>query len=211
MREQPAAYTPGPVRRTLRLSVEIIQTLVLTVLVYFTIQTFVAQPYRVEQGSMENTLRPGQFVLVDKFSPFFDPYSRGDIVVFQPPPSDRAVTDDTPYIKRVIGVPGDEVRIADGVVSVNGVRLDETGYVHDGEGTYPVDVRRTRWVVPKGSFFVMGDHRSNSTDSRTERIGFVPIDHVIGRAFLRYWPIPNLGILETPTYPAVPVAAATDS
>ena len=83
-------YTAGLVtRRPLGCLFEIVETLVLTLIIFFVIQTFVAQPYRVEQMSMENTLQPDQYVLVDKLTPRFDPYSRGDIVVFQPPPAGR--------------------------------------------------------------------------------------------------------------------------
>jgi len=195
------------VNRSLKLVVEVVETLILTVIVYLVIQTFVAQPYRVEQGSMQQTLQEGQYVLVDKLTPHFDAYSRGDIVVFHPPEG-AGEPDDTPYIKRVIGVTGDEVRIRDGRVWVNGVALDESRYVYEAESTYALDQRVTRWTVPAGALFVLGDHRSNSTDSRTERIGFIPVDNVIGRAFLRYWPIPTLAIFDTPTYPQVPVAAA---
>lgn len=207
VRNRRGAYTPGPVNRSLKLVVEVVETLILTVIVYLVIQTFVAQPYRVEQGSMQQTLQEGQYVLVDKLTPHFDAYSRGDIVVFHPPEG-GGEPDDTPYIKRVIGVTGDEVRIRDGRVWVNGVALDESRYVYEAESTYALDQRVTRWTVPAGALFVLGDHRSNSTDSRTERIGFIPVDNVIGRAFLRYWPIPTLAILDTPTYPQVPVAAA---
>ena len=98
---------------------EIAETLVLTVVIFLVIQTFVAQPYRVEQQSMQKTLEDGQYVLVDKLTPRFDDYSRGDIIVFRPRGSDA---DQTPYIKRVIGVAGDTVEIRGGRVHVNGQR-----------------------------------------------------------------------------------------
>ena len=81
------AYTRGPVmRRYLGFFVEVIETLLLTVVVYLLVQAFVAQPFRIEQGSMETTLHPGQYVLIDKLTPHFDTYSRGDIIVFRPQP-----------------------------------------------------------------------------------------------------------------------------
>ncbi len=193
--------------RSLKLLLEIAQTLVLTVVVYLVVQAFVAQPYRVEQGSMQDTLQEGQYVLVDKLTPRFDDYSRGDIVVFRSR-EDGGASGATPFIKRVIGVTGDEVEIHDGRVWVNGVALEESGYLHGSGSTYPIDQRQTRWLVPSHSLFVLGDHRSDSTDSRSGRVGFVPVDDVIGRAFLRYWPIPTVRFLETPSYPRVPVAAA---
>src|SRR5207253_1786752 len=102
---------------------ELIETLVVTVLLFFGIQTFLAQPFEVEMTSMQNTLQPGQYVLVDKLTPHFAPYHRGDIVVFQPP---ATVARAAPFIKRVIGEPGDTVDIRDdGRVAVNGTVIDE--------------------------------------------------------------------------------------
>jgi signal peptidase I len=195
------------VSRSLKLLVDIAQALVLTIVVYLLVQTFVAQPYRVEQGSMQDTLQEGQYVLVDKLTPRFDHYSRGDIVVFRSR-EDGDARGATRYIKRVIGVAGDEVEIHDGRVWVNGMALEESGYVHAGGSTYAVDQRQTHWMVPSDSLFVLGDHRVDSTDSRSARVGFVPVDHVIGRAFLRYWPISTVGFLETPSYAQVPVSGA---
>src|SRR5216110_3864508 len=101
-------YTPPPVTRRPALGClfEVVETLVLTVVIFLGIQTFVAQPYKVQQGSMENTLLPDQYVLVDKLTPRWAPYERGDIVVLHPP-STYPDPDGTPFITRVIGLPGD--------------------------------------------------------------------------------------------------------
>jgi signal peptidase I len=191
--------------------IEIAETLVLTIIIFWLIQSFVAQPYRVEQESMRTTLEPNQYVLVDKLSPHFDSYSRGDIVVFNPVLRDTCtadvtggLTDVTPYIKRVIGEPGDRVELVEGDVEVNGVALDEP-YIH-GAQTVPLS-GETVWRVPADRLFVMGDNRQNSTDSRSDQIGMICARDVIGRAWLRYWPIDTLGILQTPTYPNVPAAS----
>src|SRR5512132_1791808 len=87
---------------------EIVETLVLTLIIFLVIQNFVAQPWRVEQGSMEHTLEPDQYVLIDKLTPRFEPYQRGDIVVFAPPPGFER-EGGAPFIKRVIGVGGDTI------------------------------------------------------------------------------------------------------
>jgi signal peptidase I len=186
---------------------EIVETLVLTLLIFWVIQSFVAQPYRVEQQSMETTLEPDQYVLVDKLTPHWDTYKRGDIVVFTPPKGWASGTTDTPYIKRVIGIGGDTITIHDGKVFVNNVQLVEP-YVfqENGKPQQTEDVLQTgEWVVPQGELFLMGDHRQSSADSR--EFGTVAVDKVIGRAWLRYWPINTLEILPTPTHPELQTAA----
>ena len=180
---------------------EIVETLVLTLIIFLVIQTFVAQPYKVQQQSMEHTLEPDQYVLVDKLTPRFDTYKRGDIVVFTPP-ADWVQDDGTPFIKRVIGLGGDTVEVRDGSVFINGTKIVEP-YIFvaapgDPPGPTTVPGDENRWVIPAGELFLMGDHRSNSADSRT--FGPVPTGQVIGRAWLRYWPLNVFGILPTPTY-----------
>jgi signal peptidase I len=200
-------------RKPLGCLIEIAETLILTIVIFWLIQTFAAQPYKVQQQSMEPTLEPEQYVLVDKLTPHFDSYSRGDVVVFNPvvhvdetcasPVEADSLVDLVPYIKRVIGEPGDLVELRNGDVFVNGVLIDEP-YVH-GAQTDPMG-SDTMWTVETGRLFVMGDNRNNSTDSRSEQIGQICVNDVIGRAWLRYWPINTLGILQTPTYPDVPPA-----
>lgn len=189
-------YTPRLVsKRPLGCLFEVVETLVLTVVIFLVIQNFVAQPYRIEQQSMEQTLEPGQYVLIDKLSPRWDDYSRGDIIVFWPPEE----THDVPFIKRVIGLPGDRVAIRDGGVYVNGIPLDEP-YVFGGP-TEP-GTQGDVVIVPPDSYFALGDHRSDSTDSRV--FGFVARDDIIGRAVVRYWPISTFTFLATPTYTGLP-------
>jgi signal peptidase I len=187
---------------------EIVETLVLTLIIFIVIQNFIAQPYKVQQSSMERTLLQEQYVLVDKLSPRFDTYKRGDIVVFTPP-ADWVGDDGTPFIKRVIGVGGDEVEIHDGGVYINGVRLDEPYIFEEDDGSpQSTEAPQERWAIPEGELFLMGDHRQDSADSRA--FGPVPVGQVIGRAWLRYWPFDTFGVLATPTYaapnesPAVP-------
>ncbi|HEX5590133.1 MAG TPA: signal peptidase I [Candidatus Limnocylindrales bacterium] len=180
---------------------EVLETLVLTVLIFFGIQTFVAQPFKVQQGSMENTLLEEQYVLVDKLSPRWDAYSTGDIIVFEPPES-WSQGSTVPFIKRVIGVGGDVIELRDGLVHVNGVELDEDYIFRDENGpqqTLPAAGGATRWVVPDGELFVMGDHRQDSADSRN--FGPIQISHVVGRAWLRYWPFDKFTIIDVPAYP----------
>jgi signal peptidase I len=182
---------------------EVVETLVLTLLIFLVIQTFVAQPYKVQQGSMERTLEENQYVLVDKLTPRWNAYSRGDIIVFDPPATWVEGGIRTPFIKRVIGIGGDTIELRDGAVYVNGTKLDEP-YLYVGsdgrpQATEPAPGGSSRWVVPAGDLFVMGDHRMNSADSRT--FGPIQVTHVIGRAWLRYWPFDQFGILQKPAHP----------
>jgi signal peptidase I len=203
----PSLYSPLVDRRSsLGCLFEVVETLVLTLVIFFVIQTFVAQPYQVQQQSMERTLEPGQYVLVDKLTPRWDAYGRGDVVVFNPPAS--WTSDPTPFIKRVIGLPGDTIEVkSDGLVYVNGTPLDETYTYRNTQGVNEPTTAspdQGTWVVPPGDLFVMGDHREASADSRV--FGPISISNVIGRAFLRYWPISTIGILSTPAYPDIPAA-----
>ena len=204
-------YTPTPVsRKPLGCLVEIAETLILTIVIFWLIQTFVAQPFRVQQQSMHGTLEENQYVLVDKLTPKWDPYNRGDIVVLNPIIHEDSCTEpgtpyeplgDVPFIKRVIGEPGDLVELRGGSVFVNGVQLTEP-YIH-GERSTPEN-GETSWQLPSDQVFVMGDNRENSSDSR--EFGPICIADLVGRAWLRYWPIDTLSILQTPTYANVPTA-----
>jgi signal peptidase I len=180
--------------------IEIVETLALTLIIFVVIQNFIAQPYKVQQSSMERTLMQEQYVLVDKLTPRFDAYKRGDIVVFTPP-EDWVGADHTPFIKRVIGIGGDTVEIHDGGVYINDERLDEPYIYKESDGSVQTtDASQERWVIPDGDLFLMGDHRQDSADSRA--FGPVPVNQVIGRAWLRYWPFDTFGVLATPTYAA---------
>jgi len=197
-----SAITETPSKRALvrRGVFEVVETLVLTVVIFFLVHTFIAQPFRVEQRSMESTLLPEQYVLVDKLTPRWAPYERGDIVVFEPPESMASAQRD-PFIKRVIGLPGDRVELEDGLVLVNGVELDEPYlFVRRGEPepTEPSFGGETSWLVAEGELFVMGDHREASADSR--EFGPIDVSTVLGRALLRYWPFDAFGPIQRPTY-----------
>jgi signal peptidase I len=171
---------------------ELVQTLVLTLIIFFVVQNFVAQPYELRQQSMEHTLEPGEYVLVDKLTPRFGDYNRGDIIVFHPPVGWEDPSK-TPFIKRIIGVAGDNLEIRDGAVFVNDKALDEP-YLFEDEPTPDVAGRQS-WIVPDGEYFVMGDHRGASADSR--QFDTIGRDSIIGRAWLRYWPIARFGVVES--------------
>jgi signal peptidase I len=186
---------------------EIVETVLLTVVIFFVVHQFVAEPREISQASMEHTLEPHQFVLVDKLSPIFSDYKRGDVIVFQPPAGFQENGADIPFIKRVIGVAGDLVEIHDDAVWVNGVKLVEP-YVYDGQPTTPTS-GQSSWRIGPGQLFVMGDHRQESQDSRA--FGPIQKSTVIGRAWLRYWPLSSLSFVGSASYPGVPNASPLPS
>jgi len=204
--ETPASSEQPAPRRRLGCALEIVETLVLTLVIYLVIHNFVAQPFEVQQQSMMPTVNPGEYVLIDKISPRFNDYQRGDIVVFQPP--DGFGQGGIPFIKRVIGLPGDVVSLENGRVFVqqpggSPVRLEEPYVLRSIGGgpapTLPKDADgTTSWTVPPDTYFVMGDNRPDSQDSRV--FGAVSRDLIVGRAWLRYFPLDRMGLVGHPTY-----------
>lgn len=164
-----------------RLVREIIETIVLTVLMFLVIR-FAVQNFNIEGHSMEPSLHDQELILVDKWTYLFHPPTRGDVIVFVAPPQPSQ-----DYIKRVIGVPGDVITIQNTTVIVDGVPLRETYVDPRNQGTTFEDKRIANLVVPPNDYFVLGDNRANSSDSRVW--GFVPQQNIVGRAAFVYWPL----------------------
>ena len=160
---------------------EIIETLLLTLFIFWLVNTATGR-YRVQGHSMLPTLQEGEYLIINKLSYFLDEPQRGDIVVLHFP-RDRS----REYIKRVIGLPGDQIEIGGDQVKVNGVPLQEP-YLN-GEPSY----RSASWTVPEGQYFVMGDNRNNSSDSRTW--SFLPAKDIVGKAWLIYWGVEDWGLV----------------
>lgn len=156
-------------------------------LVALVIKVFLLQAFYIPSRSMEPTLRIGDRVLVNKMSYKLHDINRGDIVVFERPPGEAAgeIKD---LIKRVIGLPGETIESIDGRVVIDGRVLEEP-YLAEGTSTEGL----TRQVVEEGKIFVMGDNRGDSRDSRF--FGQIDQDLVVGRAFVRVWPLTHLGVL----------------
>ena len=207
----PASGERAGSRRALGCAFEIVETLVLTLVIYLVIHNFVAQPFEVQQRSMFPTIVSGEYILIDKLTPRFGDYEYGDVVVFDPPSSSGLNSEGIPFIKRVIGLPGDTVTLENGRVFVtrpgeSPVRIEEAYVVREEDGspalTQPRDSNGTReWVVPDGSYFVMGDNRPDSQDSRA--FGPITEDLILGRAWLRYFPLERVGLIERPDYPSL--------
>jgi signal peptidase I len=167
---EPAVEQPANWKRFV---LDILETIVLAVVLYFGINAVSAR-VRVDGFSMRPTLEDGEYILVNKLAYKTGEPVRGDIVVFIFP-----VNPQEDLIKRVIGLPGESISVHNGLVSVNGVPLSEP-YIaappaYDGD-----------WVVPEGQLFVLGDNRNDSRDSH--QWGLLPIENVIGRAMVIYWP-----------------------
>ncbi len=155
-----------------------------------------ASPFIVQHSSMVTTLEPGAVLLVDRVSPELNGIQRGEVVVFRPP---IAGYTGEPFVKRVIGLPGEHVSIRAGHVYINGQELAEP-YVYDGELT-TTSVADYELTVPAGDVFVLGDHRADSYDSRG--YGPVPISSILGRAWLALEPGASPALLSSPAYPSV--------
>ena len=163
--------------------VDTVETILLAVVLFLVINALSAR-VRVENVSMLPTLQPGEFLLINRVSYKLGDPSVGDIIVFHAPG-----VSELDYIKRVVGTPGDTVRIAEGIVYVNDQPLYEP-YIADPPNY------SGEWVVPEEEVFVLGDNRNNSSDSHLW--GFVPLDDVVGRALLIYWPLEEMTLLRSP-------------
>ena len=191
---------PAHAKRSLSGMLEMWGLVVVALLLAFVIKTFLVQAFFIPSGSMIPTLEVGDRVLVEKVSYRFRTPERGEIIVFQRPGAERARAGvsgqlrsfleglglaqpdaDIDLIKRVIGLPGERVRVRKGVVLINGRPLREP-YAEPESRSFPAT------LVPKGHLFMMGDNRMNSQDSRFAELGTIPADNVVGRAFVILWP-----------------------
>jgi signal peptidase I len=198
--------------------VETAKTIGISIVLALGLRQFVAQAFFIPSGSMEPTLLVDDRVIVDRVSYRFSDPQRGDIVVFDPTAKLQEMNYKEAFIKRVIGLPGDTVEVHDDKVTINGKPLTENypSAQHPTEMTkLYIEINKknpqTRlWsperkgpefpqsgqsnVVPAGQYLVLGDHRSNSSDSRIW--GFVPKDKIVGKAIIRFWPLNRLGGLD---------------
>jgi signal peptidase I len=192
------AEEPPPPKRSHRAIIEWVAILVVAVLAAVLLRTFVIQPYYIPSGSMEPTLKVGDKVLVNKLSYHFHSVHRGDVVVFSRPPNDYSA-DIKDLIKRVIGLPNETVSASNGRVYVDGRMLNEPWLPKAVATTFPSQIPGCRPApagacrIPAGDYFVMGDNRGNSEDSRF--IGPIAGHLIVGRAFLLVWPLGRIGTL----------------
>ena len=193
-RQEESHQDPQAVKKKLPLFLDfLLQLLLCLVLVFGVVKPFVVEPFYIPSPSMVPTLEIGDRVLVNKFVYRFSDPQRGDIIVF------RSVAEGgVDLIKRVVGLPGDKVELLHGQVFLNGQRQNEPYVVNKPcVRSRPKTCSYGPVTVPKGHYFVMGDNRANSEDSRF--IGPVPKKTIVGEAFLRLWPPGRVGSLEEPS------------
>lgn len=173
---------------------DILETIIVALAIFVVIYLFLFQPHQVKGASMEPNFHDGEYILTDKISYRFGAPKRGDIVIFRAPRNPEL-----DFIKRVIGEPGDRVKISNGKVLVNDVQLKEqylSAALYTHGGAFLTD--NSTFTVPEKAYFVLGDNRDHSSDSR--EWGPVPVGNLIGKAFFRYWPPTRLGILPHASY-----------
>jgi signal peptidase I len=156
---------------------EIVETLLLTFFIFWLVHSLVGR-YRIDGSSMYPTLQDGEYLIINNMTYLLDDPQHGDIVVFRHPRNELNL------IKRVVGVPGDQVTIEEGTVWVNGEAIVEP-YIADSPNY------NGSWEVPSGNYFVLGDNRNNSSDSHSW--GFLPEENLLGKALYVYWPPADWG------------------
>ena len=173
---------------------DFVETVVVSLAIFFVIYIFIAQPHQVNGHSMDPNLQTGEYLLTEKLSYRFGEPQRGEVIVFRAPLS-ACIDTGCDYIKRVIGLPGETVKVAQGKIWINGQPLDESQYlsaqVITNAGAYTAGEREI--TLGQDQYFVCGDNRAGSSDSRT----WGPIERkaIIGRAFFSYWPTATFGLI----------------
>lgn len=169
------------------------QTVLIAASFFLVIYIFFMRPFEVSGDSMYPTYENGEYILTDLISMRFSEPKQGDVIVFKAPEDENK-----DYIKRVIAIPGDTVKVENYKVSVNGKELDESAYLSATVRTSSGDALREgeTFTVPQGTLIVMGDNRPNSSDSR--EWGALPREDVIGRSFFVYWPPNKMRLIQNP-------------
>ncbi len=179
----------GVLRSTWRRSIlETLDASIFAAVLSLIIITFVVQAFYIPSGSMEPTLQIGDRILVSKFSYRLGPIRRGDIIVFRFP-----LSPSRDFVKRVVALAGESVELREGLVLINGKPLSELYPTPLPGGDRACTSSYGPKKMPEGQYFVLGDNRCNSEDSRF--FGFVPAENVVGKALLVYWPLPRVGLV----------------
>ncbi len=166
---------------------EVVKVVLISLAIILPIRLFLAQPFYVEGASMEPNFYQNEYLIIDEISYRFNDPQRGEVIILKNPQDQRAY-----FIKRIIGLPGETIAIRDGRVYINDQKLEENYIEHFSSDTHnPI-------TLGPDEYFVMGDNRSNSRDSR--QLGPIPRDLIIGRVWLRGWPIDRIHSFNLPDY-----------
>ncbi|MBT4209837.1 MAG: signal peptidase I [Candidatus Komeilibacteria bacterium] len=166
---------------------EIVKVVLISLAIILPIRLFLVQPFYVEGASMEPNFYQNEYLIIDEISYRFNEKQRGEVIIFKNPKDTRSY-----FIKRIIGLPGEEVSVDDGRVYINGEILEES-YVENFSSD-----KHEAIILNENEYFMMGDNRSNSLDSR--QIGPVHQEYVIGRVWVRGWPINRVNTFNVPIY-----------
>ncbi|OGG11081.1 signal peptidase I [Candidatus Gottesmanbacteria bacterium RBG_13_45_10] len=184
----------GVIKRIVAAIFDFLQGIVVVLAILVMIYLFIMSPQEINGASMEPNFHNGEYILTNKVLYKFREPVRGDVVIFKSPQNKEV-----DYIKRIIGLPGETVKLQNNTFYVNGQKVDES-YLAPGVivygGSYLAEGQEI--VVPPGTYFVSGDNRPHSSDSR--EFGPIALGDFIGVAFFRYWPISQMGAIKRPAY-----------
>ncbi|OGG08392.1 signal peptidase I [Candidatus Gottesmanbacteria bacterium RIFCSPHIGHO2_02_FULL_40_24] len=173
---------------------DFLETIVVALSVFVVVYLFIIQPHEVKGSSMEPSFQNNEYIITDKLSYRFGNPQRGDVVIFKAP-----INPDVDYIKRIIGLPGEKVKISQSKVYIDDKLLDEP-YLEEITPLFPGGFVQEGITIdiPIDHYFVMGDNRPHSSDSR--EFGPIPRKSIVGKAIFRYWPINELGLIQGVNY-----------
>jgi signal peptidase I len=174
---------------------DFLQGIVVFLAILVMVYLFIMSPQEINGQSMDPTFHNGEYILTNKVEYKFTDPKRGDIVIFKSPKNKQI-----DYIKRVIGLPGERLRLSNSVYYINGKKLDESAYLSPDVKTYGGSYlsEDTEIIIPEGKYFVSGDNRMHSSDSR--EFGPIAKEDFIGKALFRYFPFSRTGVIANPMY-----------
>lgn len=186
-------------RRVGAFFLDTIQTVVLALSIFVIAYLFLLQPHQVKGNSMSPYFQNNDFLLTDKISYRFNEPQRGEVIIFKAPKSEICAEEECEYIKRIIGLPGEKVKLQEGIVYINNQRLGES-YLTGELKTQPQGFLTDGRVITLGEeeYLVFGDNRPYSRDGR--EFGPIKRSSIVGKAWVRYWPLAKIGIIPEISY-----------
>lgn len=177
---------------------DIIQTVVLALSFFIIVYLFLLQPHQVKGSSMYPNFHDGEFILTNKISYRFGLPQRGDVIIFKAPSSEPCAEIECEYIKRVIGLPGERIKIQGGSIYINGEKLEESYLVNGIVSPGSFLIENIEREIPLDEYLPLGDNRNQSRDGR--EFGTISKASIIGKAWIRYWPFDRIGTIKKIAY-----------